>query len=84
MQYVLTQDEYDELVRTQKLDLHMQKDKLQKLCSSIADQMPVSVKWFNEGKPTPWGCVLTSEFEHYCDHCPVQDICPNEHKEWSK
>jgi hypothetical protein len=84
MQYVLTQAEYDELVRKQKLDLNMQKDQLQDLCTRIADQMPVSVHWIDGGNPHPWGCILTDKYEHYCDHCPVQDICPHEHKEWSK
>jgi hypothetical protein len=22
--------------------------------------------------------------EHFCDHCPVQVICPNEYKPWSQ
>lgn len=89
MQYVLNQAEYDELRAKQKLDLGMQKRKLQKLCTQIADTMPVTVKWYNNGTPTPWGCILTPEGdpqdeEHYCDHCPVQDICPLDHKAWSK
>jgi len=72
MQYVLTQAEYDDLVRKQKLDLKLKKQELQKLCTQIADTMPVSVKWYNDGKPTPWGCILTPEGEPkdeelYCD-----------------
>lgn len=86
MQYILTQAEYDELRAKQTLDLGMQKSKLQKLCTLIADTMPVSVRWVNEGKPEPWGCVITAERngeEWYCDECPVQDICPAE-KAWSQ
>lgn len=84
MQYVLTQAEYDELRTKQKLDLKLKKDQLQQLCTQIADTMPVTVSWFYEGKPTPWGCMLTAQEQWYCDECPVQDICPLDHKAWSK
>lgn len=84
MQYILTQEEYNELRAKQKLDLGMQKSKLQKLCTLVADTMPVSVSWVNEGKPEPWGCIITSGCWHCCDECPVQDICPHEEKEWSQ
>jgi len=83
MQYLLSQEEYDALVRKQKLALHMQKAQLQSLCTRIADQMPVSVAWIKEGAPQPWGCILSHKSE-YCDECAVQDICPHDHKEWSK
>lgn len=84
MQYILTQAEYDELRAKHKLNLDMQRDQLQKLCTWAADNMPVSVSWIDDGKPHPWGCMLTTSFDHYCDECPVQEICPHEHKEWSK
>ena len=89
MQYILTQAEYDELRAKQKLDIGMQKRNLQKLCTQIADTMPVSVSWRSGCKPEPWGCILTpegdpQEEEHYCDECPVRSICPLDHKAWSK
>lgn len=86
MQYILTQEEYDQLRARQKLDLDMRRDQLQQLCTWVADNMPVSVKWINEGKPEPWGCIMTKPYPNigYCDECPVQKICPSEHKEWSK
>jgi hypothetical protein len=84
MQYILSQEEYDELRAKQRLDIGMQRSKLQKLCTKVADTMPVSVKWINQCKPEPWGCILTAKFDHCCDECPVQEICPHEHKEWSK
>ena len=86
MQYVLTQEEYDELRAKQTLDLGMQKDRLQTLCTLIADTMPVKWGWSKDEEPKPWGCVLTAAKYHdewYCDSCPVQDICPAD-KEWSK
>lgn len=84
MQYILSQEEYDALRAKQNHELKLSKDKLQTLCTQIADTMPVSVKWINNGEPSPWGCVLSTDYDHYCDHCPVADICPNTHKEWSK
>lgn len=83
MQYILTEQEYQDLRATQHMKIHMNKTELQTLCSHIADTMPVSVSWFNDGIPTPWGCILTGHI-NYCDKCPVQSICPNENKEWSK
>lgn len=85
MQYILTEEEYNSLRARQEFDIKIQRDKLQTLCTHIANTMPVTVKWFNDGQPTPWGCILTEDHgDHYCDECPVQDICPHEYKEWSK
>ncbi len=84
MQYILTEQEYQDLRATQRTQIHLSKTKLQTLCTEIANTMPVSVKWVDNGVPQPWQCILTEKHEHYCDECPVQSICPNEHKEWSK
>lgn len=83
MNYLLTQEEYDALRKTQQLALRMQTDKLQKLCSHIADTMPVKWGWGGDD-PKPWGCSLTKRDEWYCDQCPVQEICPNPYKHYSK
>lgn len=85
MQYLLEHDEYMKLVTKQKLDLHKQKYELQQLCTKIANEMPVIWGW-NGPDPKPWACILTIDDgdEWYCDKCPVQEICPNEYKEWSK
>jgi hypothetical protein len=60
---------------------------LQEMCTKIADEWATWKGWDNEHDPEPWGCVITAEEEgdeHYCDNCPVQDICPREYKSWSK
>ena len=87
MQFILTEKEYEDLLinKTHKIDL--EKDKLQKLCTKIANEMPI-LYWGNTEKST-WGCILDNDGkelrdEHYCDKCPVQEICPYEYKEWSK
>lgn len=41
MQYILSEEEYQELKKKQVLKLNMKKDKLQKLCTKIANTMPV-------------------------------------------
>ena len=88
MQFILTEQELEELKAKQRHDIKLSKDKLQKLCTRIANEMPV--KFWGRKDAEPWGCILTPDPESgemeewYCDECPVQDICPHEHKEWSK
>ncbi len=89
MMYILTQEELDELKSKKALDFKMKADKLQKLCTEIADKMPVVWGWGNyDGvtDPKPWGCILSRDDkrEWYCDKCPVTDICPYPNKHWSK
>ena len=84
MQYLLTQEEYDALRARQQHEIALSTKKLQKLCTEIANTMPVKRSWDPKAEPSPWGCILTEKHEHYCDLCPVQEICPEPHKEWSK
>lgn len=82
MQYLLTEEEYQALKTKQQHDIKLSNDKLQALCTKIANEMPVL--YWNNKEPEIWGCILTEEYEHYCDECPVQKICPNLNKGWSK
>ena len=91
MQYILTQEEYDELKAKKNIDFKMKNDKLQKLRTKIADTMPVKWGWgppYENGAskdiPKPWGCILSTQGEWYCDTCPVTEICPYPNKHWSK
>jgi hypothetical protein len=86
MQFILTREEYAALLKKQEISLGLQKDKLQALCTKIADTMPVKVRW-RKGPDQPWGCIITEKKKghgHYCDECPVRDICPKEYKEYSQ
>ncbi len=83
MMYVLSEDEYRDLTSKRNDFIQLQKSELQILCSSIADAMPVSRDW-NKTNNSPWGCILTTQREWYCDKCPVTKICPNPNKAWSK
>lgn len=97
MQYLLTEEEYNNLKTRRAYEIRMSKDKLQKLCTKICDTMPVDWGWGGKGQEKnikPWGCIITAQkraeeegdhcHEWYCDECPVQDICPKEYKSWSK
>ena len=85
MQYILTQEEYNTLVEQSNRGKLLAKkalptEELQKLCTKIADTMPVQTTW----RPEPWGCILSATEDCVCDDCPVQKICPYENKEFSK
>lgn len=87
MQYILTEEEYKQLKSIQQYHIDVSKMRLQKLCSKIANEMPI--KFWGRKEAEPWRCCLEEYVPEdgcpgYCDECPVQDICPREDKEWSK
>lgn len=84
MQRLLTEDEYQGLVRAPQQFLDQQRAIIQKLCTKIADEVPIKPSWAGEVPPKPWGCILTVEYEHYCDECPAQKMCPHPRKNWSQ
>jgi hypothetical protein len=88
MQYILSEEEMKE-VREREARSHRFPSIaiLQEICTKAANEWPSWRGWDGKSDPRPWGCTLTYADEgrdHYCDRCPVQDICPNLHKEWSK
>jgi hypothetical protein len=84
MNYLLTEREFKALCEAAERANKMPSEaELQKLCTEIADTMPVNWGW-GGNDPKPWGCILSKKTEWYCDSCPVQDICPFDDKEWSK
>jgi hypothetical protein len=88
MQYILSQEEYNVLLQRGESAIKISTEKLQQLCTEIADTLPI-VSWKHDSKPEPWGCVITIQKqdqnnEWYCDKCPVQTICPLKYKSWSK
>ena len=79
MQYLLTETEYREIKD------HMNYEKIiQKLCVQVAENKPV-LFWSNEIAEI-WGCHIHGVDNNYgyCDKCPVQDVCPEKRKKWSK
>jgi len=92
MQYILTESEMLDLQQKAERALKLPNHELQELCTQIAITMPISVPDWETRGHKPWGCILinpargrsTPNYIPYCDKCPVREICPNEHKEWSK
>jgi len=86
MMYILTEQEYNDLVKAKEEAQLKNTAKLQQLCTKIANEMPVQIGW-GPKVPEPWGCVITAEKngdEWYCDKCPVKMICPYDGKCWSQ
>ena len=91
MQYILSEEEMEEVRQIKSEHAYLRKrhakvNVLQKMCSKIADEWPTFTGWDkkNPQHAEPWGCILTADYEHCCDECLVQSICPNERKSWSK
>lgn len=92
MQYILSQEEMDEVNQLRKdvkvvNELFKREAKLQRICTKAANEWPV--KYWGRKEAEPWGCKITMEKnkevdEWYCDNCPVQEICPYPFKGWSK
>ena len=88
MQYILSEDEYRELVDAPKKVRAELTETIQDLCTRVCEHEPVPYHW-GPGKPPkdvriqPWGCLLNIN-GHTCDLCPVQGVCPHHPKEWSQ
>lgn len=86
MQYLLTEEEYKELVAQAEGKKVANKELIQELCTEVATHKPV--KYWGRKEAVIWGCILLDE-EHpasaeYCDECPVEKGCPYDYKRWSK
>ncbi len=84
MQYLLTAQEYDML----KTSAQKERDRLnliiQKLCTMVADNKPCLWGWSDDEEPRVWICIRTAVGEHYCDCCPVEELCPYTEKHYGK
>lgn len=80
MQYILTEDEFQEL---QTKAAAVTKDArliLEDLCRRVANSEVIKVDRY--GSVGHWGCVRDNA--EYCDGCPVQEICTYQQKNWSQ
>lgn len=87
MQYLLSEEEYMALVSKQEERDEKKLAELQKLCTLVADKVPIVWPWGDKNQnqnPRPWGCILSVDREWYCDHCLAQELCPCTRKHWSK
>jgi len=84
MQYLLTEEEYSALKKLKIEHSEKKKKELQEFCIFAAMHIPASRHWDKDDK-SPWGCIHSKEKNSgYCDQCPAQRICPEEHKGWSQ
>ena len=85
MQYILTEDEYNELKNRANVHKSQHRIIIQDLCTKLCNSMPVELSWDKSVKRI-WGCILSEgQNKHdYCDECPCTTECPYEHKNWSK
>ncbi len=85
MQYLLREQEYHLLKNEQAIKYQIEIDELQRLCTLAAKYIPVKRDWEDkDAKQRPWGCILIADSIAYCDKCPVQILCPNRDKYFSK
>jgi hypothetical protein len=74
MQYILSEEEYNNLITNANIRKKEDQDIINKLCQMVADYKPVKVFWSEELEP--WGCWHSrTESEWYCDGCPVKKEC---------
>jgi len=82
MQFLLTKQEFNHL-SNQKDNIDKENIRLlQEVCTYAANNVPI--KFWGREELQPWGCIMTSSQEWYCNECPVQQQCPHDNKEWSK
>ena len=79
MHYILSEEEYKALVAKGAAAEIREKDKIQALCTMVADYKPVGMGRNSE----PWGCTINVD-DGVCDGCPVEELCGYEFKEWSQ
>lgn len=85
MQYILNEEEMQKVKELEtKVKALPPAGMLQVMCTKIADEWPTWKGYDGKSDPEPWGCILSVDYEHHCDECPVQSICPMEYKSWSK
>jgi hypothetical protein len=82
MQYLLTQQEFDELNDKARAVQVRHTEELQSVCTLVANHAPAHRPWAPKDK-SPWLCIIGHR-GHYCDCCPAKNICPYQFKEWSK
>jgi len=86
MQYILTADEYRELQTTALIAKAKVVGVVQDLCTRVADNEPIILRDADGTiHEQTVGCMLSCEDdEGVCDNCPVQNVCPCDHKTYSK
>jgi hypothetical protein len=85
VQYILSKEEYDNLIKAREKFGRVTPEQLQELCILAAEHVPVYRYWDKENG-SPWGCILSKEGKNpgYCDECPSRKCCLYKNKQFSK
>ena len=84
MQYILSEEEYNDFINNEAKQLK-EKDKIIfVLCQKIANNIPFTYWEFK--KPRLWKCIISTDNDKssYCDECQVRYICTYPNKKYSK
>jgi hypothetical protein len=76
MQYILSEEEYKNLLNKEKELKEKYKEIINSLCRDVANHKPTFTGWDkkNPTEPKPWGCYHYKHYWH-CDECSVQKVC---------
>lgn len=85
MQYILTSEEYEELLRKGRMVEGTTQAIINELCMRVAENEPVDIVWGGKTHTQAWGCRHSTKNKKcdYCDQCPSQEMCKLP-KNWSK
>ncbi len=86
MQYLLTQEEFNNLKKGVNLELEARQEIIDNLCQIAADHVLVkpSTVDFHRMR-APYGCVRSSSNDtEYCDNRPVEKLCEHKEKKFTK
>ena len=85
MQYILTETEYKELITRAEAAKADARKTINGLCRQVATLKPIKRSWSPQSEPSPWGCIKNRVGSpHYCDDCPVVDVCQESGKQFSQ
>lgn len=89
IQYVLSKQEYKDLVEHLRQTEEKARQRLQRICTKIADTCVTELYDYKGDviAKKVIGCICTETGPNqggYCDDCIVRDICPKEWKNFSK
>ena len=76
MQYILTTDEYDELISKRQLREREMEHRALEACKALAEVVARNEHGWK-------GCVI-NKTTNYCDDCPALNWCPYEDKRYGK
>lgn len=83
MEYILTEEEYDNLKQASKQAKLRPEETINALCKEVATWKQIKIEGLNY--LASYGCIQNDiNNPEVCDECPVESICTYQHKEFSQ